>query len=110
MDAPSPCAIALGAGLRTHVDAIEKYLSAGAVAERRMEHGPILCAVNALATEHGIDGGWYAALLGQRQQSVANTSTDAILAVVQVQARGFTTELPGSIRLLAEKFNNGRLG
>ena len=72
--------------LRHHVDAVDEDRPVAAVAQRGVEHGPVLGAVDLVAGEHPVAPAGDVGLLGEREQELHGLGGRAVLGVVDEDA------------------------
>ena len=72
-------------------------------AQRRVQHGALLGDVDGVSAEHCVDALAQSAILGQRDQQAERFVGDAVLGVVQVQARRFGVHALAARRIFREE-------
>ena len=68
-----------------------------------MQHGPVLGDVDLLAPEHGVDARAQAGLLGELEEERQRLVGDAVLRVVEVDARRLRGEALAALRVVGEE-------
>ena len=88
---------------RHHVLAIDLEARARRRAQRHMQHRAAFGIVDRHAGEHLVAGGLEPALTRQRKQQLERPGVDAVLRIVEGQARGGEREALEAARLFAEQ-------
>ena len=111
---PCPCAAAHAIGEVRHpvehgmnlghdVLAVDQDRRAARCAQRHVEHGSLLRDVDLLAAEHGVDAGAQAAVLREADEQRHRFVGDAVLRVVEIDARGFGRQPFAAFRIAREQ-------
>ena len=92
-----------GVDLRHHVLAINNNRCASRRAQGDMQDGAVFRCVDFLAPEHGIDAFVQPGLLRQLQQKLEGFVGDAVLRVIQVEARRFGRHAFAAFRVIGKE-------
>ena len=68
--------------------AVDQDRRAARCTQRHVEHGSVLRDVDLLATEHGVDAGAQAGLLGEADEQRQRLISDPVLRIVEIDAGG----------------------
>ena len=99
-----------GVDLRNDVLAIHVDRTRPGRTQRHVQHSPVLGDVDALSAEHGVDALAQAGLLGEVDQQLERLIRDAILRVVEVDARGLEREPLTAVRVVGKQLSQGDRG
>ncbi len=72
-------------------------------AQRHVQHGPVLRDVDLVAAKHRVDALAQARLLGQLQQQLQRFVGDAVLGIVEIEARRLDRQLLAAVRIVGEQ-------
>ena len=72
-------------------------------AQRHVQHGAVLGDVDLVAAEHRVDALAQARLLGQLQQQLERLVGDAILRVIEIDARRLDRQALAALRIVGEE-------
>ena len=71
--------------------------------QRRMEHGPVFGAVDLLALEHGVNPLPQAGFVRELQQELHRLAGDAVLRVIEINARRFGGQALAALAVIREQ-------
>ena len=92
-----------------HVLAVDEDRPVRAVAQRDVQHGAVLGAVDLLAGEHLVAPALDVGLLREREQQLQRLVGGAVLRVVDEQAARLARQLREPLRILREQLAHRRL-
>ena len=92
-----------GMNLRHDVLAVDQDRRAARCAQRHVEHGAFLRDVDLLAAEHGVDAGAQAAVLGEADEQRERLVGDAVLRIIEIDARGLERQPFAALRIAREQ-------
>ena len=72
-------------------------------AQGHVQHGAVLGDVDLLAAEHGVDPRAQTALVGQLQQQLERLVGDAVLRVIEIDARGLGGHAFAALGIVGEQ-------
>ncbi len=87
-----------------HVLAVDQHRALAAIAQRRVQHRPILGGVDFLATEHGVDATAQTTRVGERDQQTQRLGVDALPGEIEQQVElGGPRERHRALRVVREQ-------
>ncbi len=78
--------------------------------QRDMEHGALLSDIDLFAAEHGIDVFAELRFFGEGEEKAESLAGDAVLGVIEEEARGFSGHAFAALRIVSKKGTQVRTG